>query len=218
MHWNEALYLYHLNRGGTFLGPWGGKWYSQLMLEHKGQPLVIRGESIPGDRSDSMLTRAFLPLELEQPYQLTVSRHSLLNRGVNLVMAREDFGYPEISQTRRIRTDHIPFTRQVLRDLELRQALERCPDLALSVYPAVPALGRAHVLDVHGTVSALDSGVSSDFFDSISFSLDLSRDELQQYIDTGRYDIGEFQANLDKMIALTVAARDALNRWPIPPM
>ena len=218
MHWNEALYLYHLNRGGTCLGPWDGKWYSQLLLEHKGQPLVIRGEAIPSGNSYTLLARSLLSLELEQPYQLTVSKRSLLNRGVNLVMAREDFGYPEISQTRRIRTDHIPFTRQVLRDLELRQALEQCPALALSVSSATPGLGRAHILEVHGNMSNLGDNVGNQYSDDSAFPSGLSRDEVQQYIDTGRYDIREFQASLDGMIALAVAARDALTRWPIPSM
>lgn len=219
MHWNEALYLYHLNRGGTYLGPLEGEWHSQLLLEHKGQPLVIRGESIPSGRSYNLLARAFLPLELEHPYQLTVSRRSPLNRGVNLVLGQEDFGYPEISQTRRIRTNHVPFTRQALRDLTLRQALERCPRLGLSVCPAVPALGRAHVLEVHGSMSAFGNGVGNSLLDSSSaFPIGLTREELQLFIDAGRYDIGEFQANLDGMIALAMAARDALTNWPMPPV
>lgn len=161
MHWNEALYLFHLNRGGTCLGPWEEKWHSQLLLEHKGQPLVIRGESIPSGRSDNLLARAILPLELEQPYQLTVSTRSPLNRGVNLVLGREDFGYPEISQTRRIRTDHVPFTRQVLRDLVLRQALERCPGLALSVCSAVPALDALTYWRCMGICRLLATGLAT---------------------------------------------------------
>ncbi|MGE4275836.1 MAG: hypothetical protein AB7E30_01515 [Lawsonibacter sp.] len=219
MHWNEALYLYHLNRGGTCLGPWEGNWYSQLLLDHKGQPLVIRGESISNGRIDTLLARAILPLELEHPYQLTISRRSPLNRGVNLVLGREDFGYSELSQTRRIRSENIPFTKQVLRHLELRQALEQCPTFALSVSPATAGLGRAHMLEVHGNMSAFGNGVGDSLSDSGSaFPFGLTREELQQYVDAGEYDIGEFQARLDGMIALAVAACDALTSWPMPPM
>lgn len=215
MHWNEALYLYHLNRGGTCLGPWSEAWHSQLMLEHGGQPLVVRGESIPSGRSYYQLARAILPLELEQPYRLTVSKRSPLNRGVNLVLGREDFGYPELSQTRRIRSENIPFTKQILRHLELRQALEQCPAFALSVSPASPGLGLAHVLEVHGDMRNLGNNVGDNFSGDSAFSFGLSRQEAQERLDAGAYDIGEFQASLDGLIALARATWDALTRWPM---
>ncbi|MEA4933128.1 MAG: hypothetical protein VB071_06015, partial [Lawsonibacter sp.] len=104
------------------------------------------------------------------------------------------------------------------RDLDLRQALERYPGFALAVYPAAPTLGRDHVLDVHGSTSALGSGDGNDCSDSGTSLFGMTRQELQQYIDAGKYDIGEFQASLDGMIALASAASDALTSWPMPPM
>ena len=208
MGWNENLYVYHLERGGTYLGPWDGEWRSQLQLEYQGAPLVVRKEEIPVGRDIvKELVRVFTPLTLERPYELAISATHVLNRALGLVRSGEDFGCPQLSQTRRIRTNEAAFTTQVLRSADLRRRLEQCPKHALSVRWTFDGRDGAHVLethmdmyDTHETTAAVDW-------------LGQEQARQAQRVAQRKYQPEEFGQELDRLVELAKTARDALTAW-----
>lgn len=143
--WNRDLYIYHLLRGGDYSGAWNSEWTAQLRLDRGGVPICIRGDlERAGRYNDRLMVRVVARLELEQHYRLTISSQSKVNVGLNLLQ-KEDFGCPELSRERRIRTTQEQFTAQALRDGAWRESLNRCPECSLEVRSVLPGQGGVHV-------------------------------------------------------------------------
>ena len=227
MSWNTCLFCYAQERGGTFFGlqqetnfglqqePYEG---SLLLEDPKGQILISTKVTYSGrygtNRDISVAVRA----ALERPYTLRVKKQSALQEGVNTVLdgldlgARilgkktdlsPDYGAPELADDRGIKTNEPEFTRWVLQSRELKELLAAWPDFRLQVGPMGP-VGTAHLVEARVTLE------QDEMADALFDQFGTERYERANYQASG------FQEQMDALVELAKAARDAVTAWPMP--
>ena len=208
--WNRDLYVYHLLRGGEYTGSWNADWIAQLRMDWDGVPILIRGDlERTGKYTDQIRVRVIVPLELEKYYKLTVSKRSMVNVGLNLLQ-KEDFGCPELSRERRIRTNEEAFTAQALQDAAWKESLTGCPDCALEVRPVLPGQGGEHTLMVSITENDLTG------FGALPISYQDDPEKLQQMFrdgETKELEDSLTVRNLDAAVELAKRTVRALRLW-----
>ena len=151
MSWNDCLFWYAQERGGTYFGLRDGTEDGTLLLEDPKGPILLSAQY----RSQSQYEvfwniSAAAVVSLERPYSLRIKAQSSLREGVNTVLegldrgARmlgrksglyRDYGAPEIADDRSIKTDEPEFTRWVLQSRELKVLLADHPDFEVQVGP-----------------------------------------------------------------------------------
>ena len=225
MSWSTFLYAYHQLHGGRFLG--SGQEDSLLILSHKGQPLAVEPYTTPG-RYGGTYIRARIPVTLERPFSLTIGAESNLSLGVNAARRTlgalpgaggltEDYGCPQVTKNRSVRTSFSPFARLVLNSPDLRAALPASPREKLAVSPGPGEEGTHLVTVTTGSAGlsplGLEGGgwylgpVSDDFFSTCGA-------QEREYV--SRRMESEFFPRLDGFLSLARAFWDALTAWPMP--
>ena len=219
MSWNECLYWYAQDRDGTYFGLKKEENEGALLLEDpKGPILICVQVTYSGQygthRDVTVRTRA----ELERPYALSIKKQSSLRGGVNRVLGglergaqalgrktelTPDYGAPELANDRGIKTSEPEFTRWVLQSRELKELLAAWPDFRLQVGPTGP-VGGAHLVEARVTLEQ-----------------DEMADALFDQLGTERYERASdqasgFQEQMDALVELAKAARDAVTAWPMP--
>ena len=223
MSWNDCLFWYAQEEGGTYFGRDGEKDEGALLLEDPKGPILIctkvTSSSQYGTYRDVC---AGVRVELERPYTLRIKKESALRGGVNTVLdglergvrmlgrkadLTPDYGAPEIAGERGIKTNEPEFTRWVLQSRELRALLAAWPDYKLQVGPMGP-LGRDHLVEARASLeSNLD--IFDEALDQYSRPMDL---EAQR----AAYRASRFSEQLDALVDLAKAARDGVTAWPMP--
>ena len=215
MSWNSSLYEYHKKYGGQFLA--GELDDGLLILTWKDRPLVVDLSMVNGGRSGTFSNiRPRATVTLAKPYKLTVGAEKALYGGVNTVLKAvpglpdhavlpADFGFPEVTKRRLIRSDNHPFTKLVLGSLDLRNALQACPGERLEVRPG-PGEEGLHLITV---TTAANVNNSDWYLGEYEFSL-LSEEErvrVDQRIEA------EFFPKMDRFLDLARAACGAVTQW-----
>lgn len=222
MSWNECLYQYHKKHGGQFLA--GEDDDGLLVLPWKDRPLAVDLSITDGGRGGTFsYVRARIPVTLTKPYKLTVGAEKALSGGVNAILKvtsdvggySTDFGYPEVTKKRLIRSDNHPFTKLVLGSLDLRSALLACPGEKVEVRPGPGGEG-LHLITVT-TASALYSlggdgggwylGTSGEYTEIYGSEEDRARES--------RRVEEEFFPRMDRFLDLARAAYGAVTQWPM---
>lgn len=226
MAWNDYLYLYSRKYGGQYLG--GEEDDGLLVLPYKEQPLAVDLKVVSGGRGGSFsYVRARIPARLDRPYTLTVGSKKKLSAGVNAALKAvdrgldlipnapgltADYGFPEVTKDRLIRTDNRDFTRQVLMDLDFRNALLACPWDRVEVRPG-PEEG-LHLITVttDGAIGTLagDGGgwyLGSDAEFMASYGTREEREKQSRRVEA------EFFPRMDRFLDLARRARDAVMAW-----
>lgn len=222
MSWNEYLYWYAQDRGGVFFGTEKGGKEGLLFLEDPEGPMVIHTQVTSSGRyGESRSAVAAVRVKLERPYTLRVGPQSSLREGINNVLGgldrgarmigrktglHQDYGVPEITNDRRVKTSEPEFTRWVLQSRELRALLEAWPDYQLRVDPMGPQ-GPDHLVEAR---VALERGLNLfDDLDRYGRSLDLEAEKTA-------YRASRFSEQLNALVGLAKAARDGVTAWPMP--
>lgn len=217
--WNLYLARYQQTHGGSFFG--SGEWdcNSQLLLPQEGkQPLLVVFSTDPCGRSSVKTLRARTMVRLNGTYNLRIGPRSLVGGGVSgvasLVGKAMDFGFSE-TKGRVITTDNKPFTKLVLGDLALRNALKAGKSDLLEIRPG-PQTDGWHLVEVFP--NALE-GLVKDFSpwvnDTMAQATDFMSPEDREVI--LRSGSAHFDAQMDALLDFLRAARDAVTRWPISP-
>lgn len=225
MSWNDRLYFYAQKRGAVYLGRMDGKsiltdevWTEHdgvVLLEHKGQPLLIKCWLNKGRYSDDQAVQVQLNCELERPYYLNIGPKSALRKGLSGILGQREkvYGFPEVVKGRSIKTDDEEFTKMVLRDLELRNALMKQPKYALCIEPNAPKCvgGGEHCITAW---CRLDSGAAATDpeWDLDDVGDDWGTREQQRK----RLDSEMFAQKLDALVELAKAAHGAVLTWRMP--
>lgn len=226
MSWNECLYQYHKKHGGQFLA--GEEDDALLVLTWKDRPLTVdlshRVSSGRGGVSSSYFVQARMPVTLGKPYKLTVGAEKKLSVGVNAVLKAvpglppnsilpADFGYPEVTKKRLIRTENTPFTKLVLGSLDFRNALLACPGEKVEVLPGPGGEG-LHLIAVT-TASALYSfgGDGGGWYvGSGGEYTEIYGSEEEKAKEARRVE-EEFFPRMDRFLDLARAAYNAVTQW-----
>lgn len=220
MSWNECLYLYHQKYGGQFLA--GKEDDGLLVFTWKDRPLVVDLFRASGQSSTFYHVQARIPVTLAKPYKLTIGAEKASSAGVNAVLKAvpgisgypvlpADFGFPEVTKKRLIRSDNHPFTKLVLGSLDLRNALLACPGDRVEV-SAGPGTEGLHLITVT-TDAHLDSTAGSWYVGEYYPSVRATEEERAQ---TVRETKDKFFTRMDRFLDLTRAAYNAVTQWPMP--
>ena len=222
MSWNESLYQYHKARGGQFLA--GEADDGLLILTWKDRPLAVDLSMVTGGRSGTFsYVRARVPVALARPYELTIGAEKALSGGVNTVLKSvsgiagysTDFGCPEVTKKRLIRTENIPFTKLVLGSLELRNALLACPEDKVEVRSG-PGDEGLHLITVTtaAAVNSLSNNSGDWYLGSGSEYTEIYGSEEDKAKESRRVE-EEFFPRMDRFLALTRAVYSAVTQWPM---
>ena len=221
MSWNECLYWYAQERGCSYYGLWPSGFFDPdsdgaLLLEDPKGPILIYTKVTSSGRYGTYRdVAAAARVELERPYTLRVKKQSSLREGVNTVLdgldrgARifgkktdlsPDYGAPELADDRGIKTSEPEFTRWVLQSRELRAVLDANPNFWFQVGPTGPE-GPDHLVEAR---VSLDS-----YMDILDEPIGLEQQKAY-------YRNSSFPKQLDALVELARAARDAVTAWPMP--
>ncbi len=225
MSWNDRLYFYAQKRGGTYLGRMDGKsvltdevWTEHdgvMLLDHKGQPLLVKCWLNRMRYSEEQVVQAQLNCALERPYYFRVSPQSGLSKGLRGILPGKDkeYGYPEVLKGRSLKTDHKEFTKMVLRDLDLRNALMKNPSYGLCIEPNAPKCvgGGEHCITAWCRVDS-GAGATDPTWDLNEVGDDWGSPEQQRQ----RLDSPAFAQQLDALVELAKAAHGAVLTWRMP--
>ena len=211
--WNLYLSRYQQTHGGFFFGGGDEQCDSQLVLsEGEASPLLVCMSNDPAGRSTVEALRARTMVTLNHPYTLHIRARGLIGSGVSgvasLVGKAMDFGFSE-TKGRVITTDNKPFTKLVLGDLALRNALKERKGELLEVRPG-PQEDGWHMVEVFpNTLEGLVKDSSPWVNDAMEQSTDFMTPEDREAI--LRAGSAHFDAQMDALLT----ARDAVTMWPI---
>lgn len=229
MSWNAQLYFYAQKRDGIYLGRMDGKFglavadeaYMQhdgvAVLEHKGAPLLIKSWSDMDRYAIRRGVQVQLNCELERPYSCNISRKNTLRKGLGIILPGKDkeYGFPEATSGRSIKTDDKEFTKMVLRDLELRNLLTKNLDYGLDIEPNAPKCvgGGEHCITAWCRLdSSLATGTIAPEWDIVDMDDDWGTPEQVR----ARLDSEQFAQKLDALVELAKAAYNAVTVWRMP--
>lgn len=217
MSWNDCLYRYHKGYGGQFLA--GEEDDGLLLLTWRDQPLAVDLSAVSAGRGGTAnYIQARIPVTLAKPYSAAIGAESRLSGGVNTVLKAAsgvpglpslpaDFGFPEVTQKRLIRTDNAPFTKLVLGSLDFRNALLACPRDRIAVRPG-PGKDGLHLITV--TTAPHTYSQNNDWY--LGDILPVTEEEKAQ--EAVRIET-EFFPRMDRFLALARTAYDAVTQWPM---
>jgi len=213
MSWNGCLYEYHKKYGGQLLA--GEEDDGLLLLTFKDRPLAVDLYQVGGRYGSSNYVQARIPVILAKPYKLTIAAERKLSGGVNAILKAvpglpengilpADFGFPEVTRRRLIRSDDHPFTKLVLGSLDFRNALLACPEDKVEVRPG-PGEEGLHLISVTtaDAVTSLSDGGGEWYLGA----------PLESQEETARRAEEQFFPRMDRFLDLARAAYSALTQW-----
>ena len=165
IEWNRYLARYQQERGGYFFGNGDSCWDGYLVLaEGEKTPLLVWFDTEFTGGSSRDVLRARTMVWLDGEYTLHIRAKSVVGAGVQNVMGLVggdmEFGYPEATRGRIITTNSPAFTKLVLGDLALRNALAMREKDSIQVGEA-PQSGGWHRIEVNaGDVFGTIGGAS----------------------------------------------------------
>ena len=220
MSWNECLYRYHKKHGGRLLA--GEEDDGLLMLTWKDRPRSVDLSVVNGGRGSTFFyVRARIPVTLGKPCKLTIGPERRVSGGVNAVLKTvpgvagysADFGYPEVTKNRLIRTENVPFTKLVLGSLEFRNALLACPSEKVEIRPG-PGEEGLHLITVT-TAHAIYSGDGGGWYLGTRGEYTAIYGSEEEQAREARRVEEEFFPRMDRFLDLARAAYDAVTQWPM---
>lgn len=222
MSWNECLYHYHKTHGGSFLA--GQDDDALLVLTWKDRPLAVDLYRVSGRYGTSNYVQARIPVTLGKSYKLTIGAERRLSGGVNAVLRAApglpdhsllpaDFGFPEVTKKRLIRTDNHSFTKLALGSLDFRNALAACPMEKLEVRSG-PGDEGLHLITVT-TGTPVSSGAGDWYLWPSGDPYAISTGSTEEQLQNIRRIEAEFFPRMDRFLDLVRAAYNAVTQWPM---
>lgn len=213
MSWNSCLYAYAQKRGGEYWGTAKNRWDGLLHMDYQGEPLLIRAVWTGSERYKSYSLFAAFQITLERSFTCEITEEGAMVQGVKTALGQvkrlapqlpfgEDYGCPEISGKRIIKTSDKPFTKRVLSSIDLRQDLLDMPPCGIVIAPLGPD-SRYHQVS-----AMIDQDKTYQFLSLGAEAVSLTPEELQQVSE-------DFESGLDKLIRLAWSARKAATAWPM---
>lgn len=228
MTWNEGLYEYARTHcleyfgdeaEDTLLGAMTNTYDWNGILLSPEEPFLVQCKAYSAGRGGlGYEIRVLLRCTLDRDYFLEISGGNRARAGVNTVKRQldkvserfgvdlhDDYGCPEVTANRKIRTSDPAFTAMVFRDPEFRKMLISHPEFSLRAAKNAPRQSDdpRHLI----TVSA--------FPDITHWALN-ETEALETEEDRRRH-LETFEKELDALIAAGKAALSALTAWRMPP-
>ena len=219
IEWNRYLARYQQERGGYFFGNGDSCWDGYLVLaEGEKTPLLVWFDTEFTGGSSRDVLRARTMVWLDGEYTLHIRAKSVVGAGVQNVMGLVggdmEFGYPEATRGRIITTNSPAFTKLVLGDLALRNALAMREKDSIQVGEA-PQSGGWHRIEVNaGDVFGTIGGASPWINEAMAAdTLYMDPEDKEALLQAGSRC---FNTQMDGLLGLLRAARDGVTMWPMP--
>ena len=227
MSWNEELYFYQKEKGGVFMGSRTADWDGELVLSYRDEPLIIRTVGENSGRYTTTSIRARLAIRLERDYELRIRPQSAMSTGLNTVLGvldrglerlpsgpdlHEDYGCPEVTRGRTITTTDRAFTKLVLRDLELRNALLASPKDGLLILPG-PGREGLHLVESYSYPDSMYTDWYPEPMDTGAEWTYTEEDRARREEKLAEQARSTFIPRLEKLVALAKTARGAALTW-----
>jgi len=215
-NWNKLFAGYQKTRGGTFFGS-RKDWYNcQLVLtEGEKTPILVYVDTVPAGRSYNNNIYARTCVQLNGEYTLKIGDRSAIVGGVKslagMLGGGNDFGFPEVTKDRTIATNNKPFTRQVLGDLDFRNALLLRKRDYVKIEPTPQGEGW-HMVEI-GDVNfeGLMRDSSSWVNDAVAADTALMLEEDKAAVEQAAQ--AHFDKQMDEFLSLLRAAARAVTAW-----
>jgi len=128
INWNAYFAAYQKERGGFYFGSNRMNFDCQLVLtQGEKAPILVWVDLDPAGKYSTKNIFARTSVQLNGEYALRIGDESALVGGVKgiagLLGGGGDYGFPEVTKKRSISTNNKAFTKQVLSDLDFRNAL-----------------------------------------------------------------------------------------------
>lgn len=221
MSWNSTLNCYHQKAGGQFFGVIKEREpYAVLLLPDPKGDLLIRPR-LRGTNQYSAFWDAEVcaRVTLERPYTLRVKPESPVQEGLNTVLGgldrgakvlgmktgfSPDYGVPKLTAHRSFKTNEQNFTKWVFQNQDMCAILEEKADFGLKVGPMTPD-SREHLVCARADMDR----ILVDGWD-----MEMGSSEPRQEGDRNWPEVS--MKELERLIDLCRAARDAVTTWPMP--
>jgi len=230
MSWNKHLSRYAARHGGQFFGcNDSGTGAISLgsdgvaVLEYKGGLMMINIAHVNTGNFVRGYAVVSVQAQLERTYQLSLGAKKALVAGAHIVLRQmdkgigavagemnliPDYGFPEVYGGRHISTSDQHFTKNILKDLDLRKALLSQPDSGVKVAQSGAEEGQHCVQARAPLVKGAFTGVDD---------WDLSwPDGFDQERAQARLHSNDFPQRLDALVHLAWAAQRAVLQWRMP--
>lgn len=161
-NWNKLFAGYQKTHGGIFFGFQKDWCDCQLVLtDGEKAPILVYIDTVRAGKYGTMNNiHARTCVQLNGEYHLKMGDQNAVVGGVKGLMGAvagtTDYGYPEVTRNRSISTNNKPFTKQVMGDLDFRNALLKRKKDAVTVLPTYQGEGW-HMVEVSDT--NFDGGV-----------------------------------------------------------
>ena len=215
-NWNKLFAGYQKTRGGTYFGIRLDTNDCQLVLtDGEKAPILVCVDTERAGKYGTMNNiYARTCVQLNGEYHLKMWEQSAVVGGVKGLMGAvagtTDYGYPEVTRNRAISTNNKSFTKQVLGDLEFRNALLKRKKDAVTVLPTPQGDGW-HMVEVSDT--NFDGGLdASDWIsDAIAADTVFMDPEDKEKIEKAAQ--AHFDTQMDEFLTLLRTAARAVTAW-----
>lgn len=215
-NWNYLFAGYQKTRGGAFFGHIGETNNCQLVLtEGEKYPILVYVDTVPAGRYHNVNIYARTQVQLNETYRLKLGDHSAVVGGVKglagMLGGGGGYGYPEVTQNRSIATNNKPFTKQVLGDLDFRNALLKRKKDYVKIEPSPQGDGwhMVEIGDINFEGLLRDS--SGWVNDAVAADTLYMAPEDKAAIDKAAQ--AHFDAEMDEFLSLLRAAARAVTMW-----
>lgn len=215
INWNKLFARYQKTRGGAYFGS-NRDWYDcQLVLtEGEKAPILVYVDTDPAGKYSQNNIFARTCVQLNGEYTLKIGDVSAVMGGVkglvSMVGGGNDYGFPEVTKNRAISTNNQPFTKQVLGDLDFRNALLKRKRDYVKIEPTPQGDGW-HMVEV-GDIN-FEGGLAESKWINRAVATDTlyMEDEDKAAIEQAAQ--AHFNAQMDEFLSLLRAAARAVTTW-----
>lgn len=216
INWNLYFARYQRSHGGAYFGSDRERNDCQLVLtEQEKAPILAYVDTEPAGRSFNINIVARTNVQLNGEYNLKLGGANAVVGGVKglagMLGGGGDYGYPEVTRNRAISTNNKAFTKQVLGDLDFRNALLEQKKVCVTIRPD-PLRDGWHMVEVEQVNFA---GLMADNSDWVSdaMAIDTSLMEREERIAVERKAQADFEKRMDEFLNLLRAAARAVTVW-----
>lgn len=215
INWNKLFAGYQKNRGGAFFGS-QKEWYDCQLVLTQGEkaPILVYVDTDPAGKYSQNNIFARTCVQLNGEYTLKIGDQSAIVGGVkglmNAVTGGTDYGCPEVTRNRAISTNNKPFTKQVLGDLEFRNALLKRNQDYVKIEPTPQGDGW-HMVEV-GDIN-FEGGLAESKWVSKAVATDTLYMDPEDKAAIEKAAQAHFDAQLDEFLSLLRAAARAVTTW-----
>lgn len=215
-NWNLYFAGYQKTHGGAYFGSDRERYDCQLVLtEQEKAPILVYVDTEPAGRSYTLNIVARTSVRLNGEYHLKLGGANAVVGGVKGLAGKlgggNDYGCPDVTRSRSVTTNNKPFTKQVLGDLDFRNALMAQKKVYVEIRPTPQGEGW-HMVEI-GRVNF--DGIMTDGEEWVSAIM--ARDtgcmtpEEKTVIEQAAQ--ADFDRKMDEFLTLLRAAACAVTTW-----